>query len=36
MPTEVFREAFGYEWFIRRGAPSGTRESDVFEAVPVP
>jgi LmbE family N-acetylglucosaminyl deacetylase len=35
MPTEIFREAFGYEWFIRRGAPSGTRESDVFDAVPV-
>ncbi|MGH9033482.1 MAG: PIG-L family deacetylase [Acidimicrobiia bacterium] len=35
MPTDVFREAFGYEWFIRRGAPLGTREADLFEAVAV-
>jgi LmbE family N-acetylglucosaminyl deacetylase len=35
MPTDVFREAFGYEWFIRRGAPPGTRETDLFEAVAV-
>jgi LmbE family N-acetylglucosaminyl deacetylase len=35
MPTDAFREAFGYEWFIRRDAPSETRESDLFEAVAV-
>lgn len=35
MPTDTFREAFGYEWFIRRGAPAGTRENDLFAAVPV-
>jgi LmbE family N-acetylglucosaminyl deacetylase len=33
MPPEAFREAFGYEWFIRRGAPSGTRETSVFSAL---
>jgi LmbE family N-acetylglucosaminyl deacetylase len=35
MPIEAFREAFGYEWFIRRGAPPATREDDLFRAVPV-
>jgi LmbE family N-acetylglucosaminyl deacetylase len=30
MPDDAFREAFGWEWFIRRGVPSETRESDVF------
>jgi len=35
MPTDMFREAFGYEWFIRRGAPSGTREAGLFEGMPV-
>ncbi|HET9728272.1 MAG TPA: GlcNAc-PI de-N-acetylase, partial [Acidimicrobiia bacterium] len=30
LPPEAFREAFGYEWFIRRGAPTGTRESTIF------
>ncbi|HEX6310336.1 MAG TPA: PIG-L family deacetylase [Acidimicrobiia bacterium] len=35
MPTDAFREAFGYEWFIRRGAPPGTREADLFDAVTV-
>jgi LmbE family N-acetylglucosaminyl deacetylase len=30
MPPEAFREGFGYEWFIRRGAPPGTREKDLF------
>jgi LmbE family N-acetylglucosaminyl deacetylase len=33
MPDDAFREAFGWEWFIRRGAPSGTREHDVFAAL---
>lgn len=32
MPPEVFREAFGTEWFIRRGAAPGLRESSLFEA----
>jgi LmbE family N-acetylglucosaminyl deacetylase len=30
LPLDAFREAFGYEWFIRRDAPHGTRETDVF------
>ncbi len=32
MPPEMFREAFGTEWFIRRGAPPGLREDSLFEA----
>jgi LmbE family N-acetylglucosaminyl deacetylase len=31
MPDELFARAFGTEWFIRRGAPPGTRESWLFE-----
>ena len=31
MPPEAFREGFGYEWFIRRGAPPGISESSLFE-----
>jgi LmbE family N-acetylglucosaminyl deacetylase len=30
MPLDAFREGFGYEWFIRRGAPPGTSEDDLF------
>jgi LmbE family N-acetylglucosaminyl deacetylase len=30
MPPDAFREGFGYEWFIRRGAPPGTSEDDLF------
>ena len=30
MPADAFREGFGYEWFIRRGAPPGTHEDDLF------
>jgi LmbE family N-acetylglucosaminyl deacetylase len=26
LPPDLFREAFGQEWFIRRGAPPGTSE----------
>jgi LmbE family N-acetylglucosaminyl deacetylase len=33
MPLDAFREAFGYEWFIRRGAPPGLRETSVFEGL---
>jgi LmbE family N-acetylglucosaminyl deacetylase len=29
MPLDVFTEAFGYEWFIRRGAPEGARETSL-------
>lgn len=31
MPPEAFREAFGWEWFIRRDATPGTRGSSLFE-----
>jgi LmbE family N-acetylglucosaminyl deacetylase len=31
MPVPAFREAFGIEWFIRRGAEPGIRESSLFE-----
>ncbi len=30
MPLEAFAEAFGVEWFIRRGAP-GNRETWLFD-----
>ena len=33
MPEDVFREGFGVEWFILRGAPPGTRESDLLEGL---
>ena len=31
MPPEMFREAFGTEWFIRRDAPPGLRETSLFD-----
>jgi LmbE family N-acetylglucosaminyl deacetylase len=31
LPPEDFAEAFGYEWFVRRGAPPGTKESSLFD-----
>jgi LmbE family N-acetylglucosaminyl deacetylase len=31
MTDEAFAAAFGWEWFIRRGAPAGTRESSLFD-----
>lgn len=31
MPLEVFRTAFRYEWFIRRDAPPGTRETSLLD-----
>jgi hypothetical protein len=30
MPDEQFEQAFGHEWFIRRGAPEGHRDDDLF------
>jgi hypothetical protein len=33
MPLDTFREAFGYEWFIRRGVSPATSEKDLFEAL---
>jgi LmbE family N-acetylglucosaminyl deacetylase len=34
MPPKMFSAAFGYEWFIRRGAPDGTKEDDFLAALP--
>jgi hypothetical protein len=31
----VFRAALGKEFYIRRGAPPGHRDDDVFAGVPV-
>jgi LmbE family N-acetylglucosaminyl deacetylase len=31
LPVELFQAAFGTEWFIRRGAPSSTHETSLFE-----
>lgn len=33
MPEDVFRESFGYEWYIRRGAPPGLAEHDLLEGL---
>ncbi len=30
LPDDAFREAFGYEWFIRRGATPGERDDSLF------
>jgi LmbE family N-acetylglucosaminyl deacetylase len=30
MPRDAFREGFGYEFFIRRGAPPGAADTDLF------
>jgi LmbE family N-acetylglucosaminyl deacetylase len=30
MPPEVFRRAFGYEWFIHAGVAPGLKETDLF------
>jgi LmbE family N-acetylglucosaminyl deacetylase len=36
MPAEVFKEAFGQEWYIRRGAAPGTKEASVFATLGAP
>jgi LmbE family N-acetylglucosaminyl deacetylase len=33
MPREHFELGFGQEWFILRGAPAGTHETDLFEGL---
>jgi len=33
MPDDAFREAFGWEWFIRRGDRPATHETSVFEGL---
>jgi LmbE family N-acetylglucosaminyl deacetylase len=34
LPDEYFALAFGREWFVRRGAPAGTSDDDVFAGLP--
>lgn len=34
MPLDMFRRAFGYEWFIHKGEPRGIHESDLFDSLP--
>jgi LmbE family N-acetylglucosaminyl deacetylase len=34
LPPEAFSSALGTEWYIRRGAPAGTRDDDVFAGLP--
>jgi LmbE family N-acetylglucosaminyl deacetylase len=33
MPPEAFREAFGWEWFIRRGPAAGRHETTLFDGL---
>jgi LmbE family N-acetylglucosaminyl deacetylase len=33
LPLEQFREAFGYEWFIRRDGPRDQRETSLYEGL---
>ena len=34
MPAEMFKEAFGWEWYILAGARPGTAETDLLEGLP--
>lgn len=33
MPPEAFEAGFGWEWYIRHGAPEGHRDDDLFHGV---
>jgi len=33
LPTEAFREAFGWEWYIRRDGPRTQRETTLFDGL---
>ena len=33
LPAEAFREAFGWEWYIRRDTPRSYRETSLFEGL---
>ena len=33
LPEDAFREAFGYEWYIRRDGPRTRRETSLFEGL---
>jgi LmbE family N-acetylglucosaminyl deacetylase len=34
LPIDAFREAFGYEWYIRRDGPRTQRETSLFDGLP--
>ena len=34
LPPEVFGQVVGQEWYIRRGAPAGHHDDDVFAGLP--
>lgn len=34
MPDDAFRDSFGWEWFIRKGAEPGIKEASLFEYLP--
>jgi LmbE family N-acetylglucosaminyl deacetylase len=36
MPVDAFRDVFGVEWFIRRGAPPGTTEDSLIDGAGQP
>jgi LmbE family N-acetylglucosaminyl deacetylase len=36
LPPDAFREAFGYEWFIRRDGPRTQRETNLFDGLGEP
>ncbi len=33
MPPDIFKEGFGWEWYILDGAPPGTHETDLLEGL---
>jgi LmbE family N-acetylglucosaminyl deacetylase len=36
LPEDAFREAFGWEWFIRRDGPRAQRETSLFDGLDRP
>ncbi len=36
LPEDAFREAFGYEWYIRRDGPRTQRETSLFDGLDEP
>jgi LmbE family N-acetylglucosaminyl deacetylase len=34
LPPDLFTAVWGQEWFVRRGAPPGTRETSLFDGLP--
>ena len=33
LPEDAFREAFGWEWYIRRDGPLDRRETSLFDGL---